>query len=79
MSEQVTADWQSDPVRFAAQGLMATFGAGTAREQMVWSVVLATIAYISAIFSLGATAVFVILFTATFAVGLLRLLYGVVV
>lgn len=78
MTERVTADWQSEPIQFAAQGLLATFGAGTPREQMVWSVILGTIAYVSALFSLGATAVFILLFSVTFLVGVLRLLFRAV-
>ncbi|AUV84696.1 hypothetical protein C2R22_24520 (plasmid) [Salinigranum rubrum] len=76
MSERVTADWRDDPVTFAAQGLMASFGAGTPREQMVWSVILATLAYLSALLSFGATAVFLVLFAVTFLVGALRLLWA---
>lgn len=78
MADRVTADWQSNPVTFAAQGLMAAFGIGSPREQMVWSVILATIAYVSSVFSLGATLVFALLFTVTFAIGALRLAWATV-
>lgn len=76
MSKIVTADSQAEPVKFASQGLMATFGAGTPREMMVWSVILAIIAYVTTVLSLGATAVLVVLFTMTFLVGLVRLIWA---
>ncbi|MFW5956757.1 MAG: hypothetical protein ACOCQY_05075 [Halorhabdus sp.] len=75
MSEVVTADWQSDPITFGAQGLYATFGGGTPREQMVWSVIASIGAYISTALSLGATAILVVLFAVTFFIGVARLLW----
>lgn len=77
MAETVTADPQSDPFTFAQQGLIATF-TGTPTEQMVYSIILATTAYVSSTFSFGATLVFGFLFSATFLVGLARFAYRAV-
>lgn len=74
MAKTVTADPQSEPFTFAQQGLFATF-TGTPTEQMVYSIILATTAYVSSAFSFGATLVFGFLFTATFLVGLTRFAY----
>lgn len=76
MAQAVTANWRSDPVTFLAQGLMATFGAGTPREQMVWSVILATIAYVSSVISFGVTLLAAFLFTGTFIIGAIRLAWA---
>jgi hypothetical protein len=72
----VTADWQSDPVTFGAQGLMAAFGAGTPREQMVWSVLLAVITYLTSVISFGVTLLAAFLFTGTFIIGVIRLAWA---
>ncbi len=77
MAETVTADPQSDPFTFAQQGLFATF-TGTPTEQMVYSIILATTAYVSSTFSFGATLVFGFLFTGTFLIGLTRYVLQVV-
>jgi len=76
MSEAVTAEWSSNPVQFVIQALLATFGTGTPREQMVFSVILAAGAYVSALFSFGATAILVVLFTSTYFVGVVRALWA---
>lgn len=74
----VSANAMSNPVQFAAEALKMAFGAGTPRDQMIWSVILAGLAYVLTIFSLGATALLVILFTITFLVGLARAIVGLV-
>lgn len=75
MAETVTADPQSDPFTFGQQALFATF-TGSPTEQMVYSVIAATAAYVSSTVSFGATLVFGFLFTATFFVGLTRFVYS---
>lgn len=62
----------SNPIGFAIEALKLAFGSGSPRDQMIYSVVLAGLAYVLTIFSLGATAVLVLLFTLTFAIGLAR-------
>ncbi len=72
MTVEVTADPQSAPLAFAQQALFAVF-AGKPREQVVYSFIAAVFAYISALFSFGATAILVILFGITFSIGVIRL------
>jgi hypothetical protein len=76
MSKRVTADWQSEPITFASQALLTTFGGGTPREQIVWSLILSIMAYVLTIFSAGATAILIIIFSVTFIIGVIRLLYA---
>lgn len=75
MAKTVTADPQSEPFTFGQQALFATF-TGDPTEQMVYSIIAATAAYVSSTFSFGATLVFGLLFTATFFVGLARFVYA---
>lgn len=77
MAERVTAEPQSEPFTFAQQALFAIFF-GSPREQMVYSVIAATVAYVTTLLSFGATAIFVILFSITFLIGLTRFLFQVV-
>lgn len=71
-----TQEARADPLGFVVSGLKATFGMGTAREQMVWSVVLALVAYLTSLISFGVTLLFAALFTLTFIWGAVRLVYG---
>ena len=70
----VTADPRDDPVQFIVQGLMAVFF-GDPKEQIVWSLIFGAGAYISALFSFGATVLLVVLFSLTFLVGTIRYVY----
>ncbi len=74
MAVKVSADPQSKPLDFGQQVLFAVF-AGEPRDQVVYSFIAAVFAYVSALFSFGATAVLVILFSITFTIGVGRLLY----
>lgn len=73
MAVEVTADPQLEPLNFGQQALFAIF-AGKPRDQIVYSLIAAAFAYVSALFSFGATAILVILFSITFAIGVIRLL-----
>ncbi len=74
MAVEVTSDPQTEPLNFSQQALFAIF-AGEPRDQMVYSLIAAAFAYISALFSFGATAILVILFSITFSIGVIRLLF----
>jgi len=74
MAVEVTADPQSEPLTFGQQALFAVF-AGEPRDQVVYSFIAAAFAYVSALFSFGATAILVILFSITFTIGVIRLLF----
>ena len=76
VSEAVTASWSWNRVQFVIHARLVTFGTGTPREQMVFSVILGAGAYVSALFSFGATAILVVLFTTTFLVGVIRALWA---
>ena len=58
----VDAKLQDDPVQFAQEGLRAVLF-GEPRDQMVFSLIGMAIAYVSALFSFGATLILVVLFT----------------
>lgn len=67
----VDAKLQDDPAQFAQEGLRAVLF-GEPRDQMVFSLLGMAIAYVSALFSFGATLILVVLFTITFLIGLGR-------
>lgn len=69
----VDANWQDDPFEFAQQALRAVLF-GEPRDQMVFSLLGMGVAYVSALFSFGATLILVVLFTFTFLVGVARFL-----
>lgn len=64
----VDAKPQENPVQFAQEGLQAVLF-GEPRDQMVFSLIGMAIAYVSALFSFGATLILVVLFTITFLIG----------
>lgn len=72
MPRIVTASPRAQPGEFVVQSGYAAFGQGSPTEQVGASVALATIAYLSAAISFGATLVFALLFTGTLFVGVLR-------
>lgn len=77
MAETVTAEPQTEPFLFAQQALFAIF-TGSPEEQMVYSTIAATAAYLSSAVSFGATLVFGFLFTGTFLIGLARFVFEMV-
>lgn len=70
---RVTADPQSEPVTFAIQAITAIF-IGSPEEQVIYSFVAAVFAYISSLFTFGATAVLIVIFTITLTIGVIRLI-----
>lgn len=75
----VDANFQESPITFTSQALQTVFGIkGSGREQMIWSLILAILAYILTVFSLGATVLLVALFTVTFLIGLFRFIIAAV-
>ncbi|WP_373190029.1 hypothetical protein [Halolamina sp.] len=69
---RVTADPQSEPLTFALQAITAVF-IGSPEEQVIYSFVAALFAYISSLFTFGATAVLIVIFTITLTIGLIRM------
>ncbi len=70
---RVTADPQSEPLTFGLQAVTAVF-IGSPEEQVIYSFVAGVFAYVSALFSFGATAFLVVLFAITYTIGVVR--YG---
>lgn len=66
-STQDSAEWIFDKV-------LVVLGAGTPREQMGWSLLLAAGAWISTAITTGLTIFAALFFTATFLIGAARLL-----
>ena len=72
---RVTADPQSEPLTFGLQGITAVF-IGSPEEQVIYSFIAALFAYVSSLFTLGATAVLIIIFSFTLLVGLTRMAWA---
>jgi hypothetical protein len=72
---RVTADPQSEPLTFGLQAITAVF-IGSPEEQVIYSFVAAVFAYVSSLFTFGATAVLIVIFSITLLVGLARLAYA---
>jgi len=79
MSQRIDdTNFRDNPVLWTEERLFAVFGFRRPIDQMVYSFLMSILAYVLTILSAGATIALILIFTGTFLIGAIRMLYGVI-